>query len=105
VWCWLRWIKRIQEILQSGQTSLSINGNITPYFKCKKGLRQGDSLSPFLFNLVADSLSKILTKVKIAGYIAINLNFADDTLIFLKADSKMIDALKMVLLGFENFQV
>jgi hypothetical protein len=44
--------------------------------------------------LVADSLSKILTKVKIAGYIAINLNFADDTLIFLKADSKMIDALK-----------
>jgi hypothetical protein len=32
----------------------------------------------------------------------INLNFADDTLIFLKTDFKMMDALKLLLQGFEN---
>lgn len=31
----------------------------------------------------------------------LNLNFADDTLIFLKADPKMAEALKLLLIGFE----
>lgn len=50
----------IQEILNSGQTCININGQLTSYFKCKRGLRQGDYSSPFLFNLVADALSKML---------------------------------------------
>jgi hypothetical protein len=61
---------------------------------------------------VVDTLSKMITKAKSQGYIKglgsfagnspINLNFADDTLIFLVADTKIIDAFKMLLIGFEN---
>jgi Reverse transcriptase (RNA-dependent DNA polymerase) len=75
-------------------------------------LRQGDPLSPFIFNLVADTLSKILIKRQLEGYIQglgnfnyfniIHLQFADDILFFLKADERIIVALKLLLAGFEN---
>jgi hypothetical protein len=56
-----------------------------------------------------------LNKVKILGYIKglenfkrnnlLSLNFADDTLIFLAVDSKIIDAFKMLLLGLKIYQI
>jgi hypothetical protein len=70
------------------------------------------SLIPFIFNLAVDTLSQILNKAKIEGYLQglgkfnnkniINLKFVNDTLIFLKAYSKRIEALKLLLVGFEN---
>jgi hypothetical protein len=61
---------------------------------------------------VVDTLSKMITKAKQHGYIKglgnfegdslVNLNFADDTLIFLTADTKIVDAFKMLLIGFKN---
>lgn len=108
-----KFIQWIKEILESGQTCISFKGQLGNYFNCKRGLRQGDSLSPFLFNLVTDSLSKILNVLcnrEIlrglgnfnVGQCVLNLNFADDTLIFLQADLQMIEALKILLIGFEN---
>jgi Reverse transcriptase (RNA-dependent DNA polymerase) len=101
------WISWINNILISGQTCININDNLTSYFKCKKYLRQRDPLFPFLFNLVSDTLSKILTNAMSARYIKglgnfngksiLNLNFADDTLIFIQADFKMVEALGVPL--------
>jgi Reverse transcriptase (RNA-dependent DNA polymerase) len=100
-------------LLTSDQTNITINGQQTTYFMCKRGLIQGDPLSLYLFNLDADTLAKILNKAKEHGYIKglgnfnnnnnmINLNFADDTLIFLQTDVRMLEALKLILIGFKN---
>jgi hypothetical protein len=38
-----------------GRVGINLNGQLGELFGTYKGLRQGDSLSPLLFNLVADA--------------------------------------------------
>eukprot|EP00253_Pinus_taeda_P011302 PITA_11302 len=69
-----------------------INGAASPFFKSQRGLRQGCPLSPLLFLLVAEGLSRLIHNArrsnKIKGIeVAINLYishllFVDDILIF-----------------------
>jgi hypothetical protein len=44
-----------------------INGEESPTFKTGKGLRQEDPLSPLLFNIVIDALTKMLDKTTERG--------------------------------------
>jgi hypothetical protein len=46
----------------SGSVSILANGEESSTFKTSKGLRQGDPLSPLLFNLVANVLTRMLDK-------------------------------------------
>jgi hypothetical protein len=46
-----------------------VNGRPTNYFKATRGIRQGCPLSPFLYILMADSLSRKLTAEKLIGTI------------------------------------
>jgi Reverse transcriptase (RNA-dependent DNA polymerase) len=78
------------------QTCINFNGNLTPYFPCQRGFRQGDPLSPFMFDLVTDALCQIIIRGRDAGLIQglgpvldnghniINFHYTDDTIFFLK---------------------
>lgn len=51
-----KWCKWIWEVMSSGTLSVKVNENIGSYFKSGKGVRQGDPLSPLLFNIAAEAL-------------------------------------------------
>lgn len=54
---WCRWI---QQVVAGGTISVKVNKLVGPYIKSHKGVRQGDPLSPILFNFVADCLTRMI---------------------------------------------
>ncbi|WOH08313.1 hypothetical protein DCAR_0727751 [Daucus carota subsp. sativus] len=107
-----KWIKWIEVILKTSRISVLVNGSPSREFIPERGLRQGDPLSPLLFNLVGEVLHCMLCKAEEAGIFqgvklgeiggtVSHLQYADDTVIFVKNDSESIRGIKRVLLGFE----
>jgi hypothetical protein len=62
-------IHRIAQLVMGGQTAISINGEVGPFFRNKRGVRQGDPLSPLLFNFIGEALSGIMLAARGAGHI------------------------------------
>lgn len=107
-----RWIHWIMTCVSTVSYSVLINGvpegNIMP----KRGLRQGDPLSPYLFILCAEVLSQMMIKamedrsllgVKIALQAppVNHLLFADDSLFFSLANPKAARKLKEIFGKYE----
>ena len=92
---------------------IKINDDMGSFFQTKKGLRQGDPLSPLLFNIVADMLAILVSRARengqiegvvphlIDGGLSI-LQYADDTIIFLENDMEQAKKLKLLLCAFEE---
>lgn len=53
----------ISSILHSAKISISINGAQHGYFNCKRAVRQGDPLSPLLFCITEEVLSRSIKKL------------------------------------------
>jgi hypothetical protein len=58
------WCKWIEDFTQNGHAHIKINDQVGENFQTKKRLRQGDPLSPILFNIVVDMLAIIINRAK-----------------------------------------
>ncbi|GJZ44159.1 putative RNA-directed DNA polymerase, eukaryota, reverse transcriptase zinc-binding domain protein [Tanacetum coccineum] len=102
---WCSWIKAC---LNSSRASILINGSPTSEFSIKRGLRQGDPLSPFLFILVMEGLHNAFEEAVGNGLITgvniknstINVShlfYADDVIITTDWNAKDMDNIIRVL--------
>ena len=68
-------------MISGGSVGIKVNDEIGPYFQTKRGLRQGDPMSPILFNIIADMLPLLLKRAKDDGQIrGVIPNLLDDGL-------------------------
>jgi hypothetical protein len=106
---WCRWI---QNTVTGGSVGIKVNYDIGPYFQTKRGLRQGDPMSPILFNIIAGMLALLINRAKVAGEVRgviphlvddglSILQYADGTIIFLDHDLEQAKNLKLLLCAFE----
>jgi hypothetical protein len=108
-----KWCQWIVSFVQGGHVDIKVNDQIGNNFQTYKGLKQGDPLSPILFNIVADMLALLIKRAKDVG--TINgviphlvddglsiLQYADDTIIFLEHDLQQAKNLKLILSVFEK---
>ncbi|WVZ85042.1 hypothetical protein U9M48_032004 [Paspalum notatum var. saurae] len=91
----------------------SVANDVGRYFQTNKGLRQGDPLSPILFNLVVDMLAIFITRAKengqvqglvprlVDGGLSI-LQYADDTILFMEHNLEQAKNMKIILRAFEK---
>ncbi|KAJ0434465.1 putative RNA-directed DNA polymerase [Helianthus annuus] len=93
--------------------SICVNGNVHGYFRGKRGLRQGDPISPYLFTLVMEILTGILhheTRMNTSFRFhnrcekqqIINLCFADDLFLFARGDVGSAKCIMAALSKFTN---
>lgn len=98
--------------VSSVRFSICFNGVLTDSFAPTRGLRQGDPLSPYLFLFAADALSMTLQqeiessnleelKITRAAPGISHLLFADDALLFFKANADQARRVKEVIRSFE----
>ncbi|PNX71458.1 ribonuclease H, partial [Trifolium pratense] len=107
----------IHVILRSAFLSISINGKSHGYFNCTRGVRQGDPLSPLLFCLAEDVLSRQISKIVAEGKLNLikgtrhvlvpsHSFYADDLMIFCKGNMAGLRELKSLFTryAFESGQ-
>jgi len=107
-----KWIEWVRACLESSSVSMLINRSLTQEFKPKKGLRQGDPLTPFLFLIVAEELVKAIRKAVEKDMLesleigdkstkVSMLQYVDDTLFFCKVKVQSVFVIKVILKCFE----
>jgi hypothetical protein len=98
-----KFIDWIMTVVRNVTYRFKVNGNYTSIMEAKRGIRQGDPISPLLFVLVMEYLTRYLNtlatnsafnyhfrceKVNITS-----LSFADDLLMFARGDSNSVRAM------------
>lgn len=106
------WVRKIWNCICSVSFSILINGDPCIDVILGRGLRQGCSLSPYLFILCSEGLSALLRDATMRGSIhgikaargspaILHLFFADDSLLFFKATRQEAEEIKRLLSVYE----
>jgi hypothetical protein len=96
-----------------GSVAVNINDDVGHFFQMKKGLQQGDPLSPILFNIVTNMLAILIKRAKEEGQVAgiiphlvddgiLILQYTDDIIIFMDHDLNKAQNIKLLLCAFEQ---
>ncbi|MDV3143357.1 MAG: reverse transcriptase family protein [Sweet potato little leaf phytoplasma] len=106
------WVDLIMKCISTAEFSCLINGEKKGRFHSSRGLRQGDPLSPYLFLIVTEGPSHLISRANnrgsILGFVCNNgptishLLFADDSLTFCRAEENELVTLKDLLNVFES---
>lgn len=106
-----KWREWISALFLTSSTKVLINSALTDQILHRKGLRQGDPLSPLLFVLVVDCLGRLMDTAQAHGVLAPHGTqtvrhwasiYADDVIIFSKPLLSEIDAVSQILTLFGN---
>lgn len=103
-----RWIKWTEDIFSSATLSVLLNGVAGKDFKCKRGVRQGDPLSPLLFAIATDLLQSVINHEYVEGNLHplfpqsmdtpfLVIQYADDAILIMQACDSQLLHLKEIL--------
>jgi hypothetical protein len=103
-----RWINWIDLIFKSGSSAVLVNGVPGTEFRCRRGVRQGDPLSPLLFVAGSNLLQSLINAACSEGLLSLPIEqpasedfpviqYADDTIVVLPADPSQLLYLKHIL--------
>ncbi|XP_075086398.1 putative mitochondrial protein AtMg01250 [Nicotiana tabacum] len=107
-----RFIGWVFGIISNNWYPVLINGQPFDFFKSTRGVKQGDPLSPTLFILAAEALSRGLNALHLnlyfCGFVLPNsspninhLTYADDTIIFSSSDTTSLRLIMEFLAKYE----
>ncbi|KAL0309421.1 UNVERIFIED_CONTAM: putative mitochondrial protein [Sesamum radiatum] len=107
-----QWISLVKRLIENCWFNILINGEGAGFFKSSRGLRQGDPISPPLFVIAAECLSRSLDSLFIqyprlrffsrSNTSISHLAFADDVIIFCKRTRKDLNTLMEFLKKYES---
>ena len=99
------WCGIVSRVLSSSTTRVLVNGEPGDIIHHRRGLRQGDPLSPMLFIIVMDVLNSLILKAQDLGLLQPLLRrgrgqhislYADDVVLFLKPEIDELNLLKEI---------